>query len=701
PVSALVHPDYREVVAERGRLIQQEGRTPPRDYQRCLRLDGTPFEIEVVSAPILWHGVRASLTVIRDISEQRRSERLEARYALLNENVRDPMLLVRLDGRIVEANPAAVAFYGYSVQELLQREIFDLRPSDPRDAIAEQMQKARREGIFLETVHVRKDGRPIPVEVYARKVSVDDEEMLLSVIRDVSVRKEAENRLRDSEEKWRSIINASPDAIMVVSLDGVIQQASRRVFELWGFDPDRDVLGRSMFDLLVPEDQDRARGTFGSILRGQSQPPALYHGLRKDGRRRAIEVNREVLRDPRGRPTGLVIVLRDVSDRVALEAQLRQAQKMESVGRLAGGIAHDFNNLLQVILGNAQDVLESTPASAPQRGQLLEVLHAGARSAELTRQLLAFARRQDVVPRVVDLNEAVSRALKMLRRLIGEDIELVWKPGPSLWNVKIDPAQVDQALANLASNSRDAIAGVGTLTVSTGNQLLDAAWCRAHDGAEPGEYVRLSVRDDGAGMGPEVQAHLFEPFFTTKGVGQGTGLGLATVYGIVKQGRGFLDVESRPGEGATFTIYLPRTAEAAPGPARQPDGLSTRGNETILVVEDEASILLMLQRALAQLGYTVIAAHSPAEALRAAEEHPGTLHLLLTDVVMPGMNGRQLVERVAQLRPGVRALFMSGHTAEVISQRGVIEEGMPFIQKPFATAALASRIREILGAPGS
>jgi two-component system cell cycle sensor histidine kinase/response regulator CckA len=385
------------------------------------------------------------------------------------------------------------------------------------------------------------------------------------------------------------------------------------------------------------------------------------------------------------------------AEREKLQAQLLQAQKMESVGRLAGGVAHDFNNMLAVIVGRAELALMRIKTSDPLRADLEEIQKAARRSVKLTRQLLAFARKQTVAPKVLDLNDTVSGMLNMLRRLIGEDIDLAWMPGHDLWKVRIDPSQIDQILANLLVNARDAIAGVGKVTIETQNVTFAEAFGADRPGFVLGAHVMLAVSDDGCGMDKKTLTHLFEPFFTTKDVGQGTGLGLATIYGIVKQNDGFINVYSDPGKGTTFTIYFPRYAgkaatEQAEAPAEPPKG---RG-ETMLLVEDEITILKMGKLILEQLGYTVVTAGSPGEAIRQVESHPGEIHMLITDVVMPNMNGWELAERVRAIRPGMKCLFMSGHTANVIAHRGVLYEGVQFIEKPFSLQGLASKVRETL-----
>ncbi len=385
-------------------------------------------------------------------------------------------------------------------------------------------------------------------------------------------------------------------------------------------------------------------------------------------------------------------------ERLVLQSQLMQAQKMESVGRLAGGVAHDFNNMLGVILGHVEMAQDQVDPADPLFEDLTEIRKAAQRSADLTRQLLTFARKQTISPRILDLNETVEGLLKMLRRLIGEDIDLVWRPGNGLWPVKIDPSQVDQILANLTVNARDAIAGLGKISIETDNALLDEEYCADHVGIIPGSYVMLSISDDGCGMDKKVQEHIFEPFFTTKGVGQGTGLGLATTYGIVKQNEGFIYVYSESGQGATFRIYLPRHGSKASPPERQKTTeMVPQGQETILLVEDEPSILHLGKRMLEKLGYRVIAAATPGEALRLAELNSGGIHLLLTDVIMPEMNGRDLARRLLSYYPDLKRLFMSGYTANVIAHHGVLDEGVHFIQKPFSKTELSLKVREALG----
>jgi len=385
------------------------------------------------------------------------------------------------------------------------------------------------------------------------------------------------------------------------------------------------------------------------------------------------------------------------AEKEKLQAQLLQAQKMEAIGKLAGGIAHDFNNMLGVILGHVELALKKMEEDNSLHKTLNKIQEAALRSADLTRQLLAFARKQTISPRVLNLNDTVQGMLNLLLRVIGEDIDLAWEPGRNLSPVKMDPTQIDQILANLCVNARDAISGVGKITIETDHTVFDDAYCAGHIGFLPGEYVMLAVSDNGCGMNSETLSHLFEPFYTTKKLGKGTGLGLATVYGIVKQNNGFINVYSESGQGTTFKIYLPRHAahmDQEPQIPR-PQALA-RGCETILLVEDEPMILEMTTTMLEELGYRVLPAPSPGESIRLAKEHPDQIHLLMTDVVMPEMNGRDLSMYLIKLYPDLKHLFMSGYTANVIAHQGVLDKGVAFIQKPFSLKDLAGMIRKVL-----
>ena len=498
---------------------------------------------------------------------------------------------------------------------------------------------------------------------------------------------------------------ASLDGILVVDDHGKVLSYNRRFVEMWKMTP----------DLLQPEDD---RHLLQYAVRQMANPQSFLDRVTYLYEHRQ-EIDREeiALKDGRvfdrytapifgaeGSYYGRVWYFRDISDkrqaeeaRSKLQTQLIQAQKMESMGRLAGGVAHDFNNMLQAILGHAELALDQLPPDSPLQEDIHEIQAAAQRSSDLTRQLLAFARKQSVVPKVLDLNATVEGMLKMLRRLIGEDIDLVWLPGTSVWPVKMDPSQVDQILANLCVNARDAIEGVGKVTIETGTKTFDKAYCEEHSGAIPGEYVRLSVFDSGCGMDKETLSNIFEPFFTTKGPGEGTGLGLATVYGAVKQNNGNVFVESEPGNGTVFHIYLPRHLDEMPSPPTSAfEETLVKGKGTILLVEDETSILRIATAMLEKLGYRVFPASTPGEAIEMAKAHAREIDLLMTDVVMPEMNGRDLTNMIVFLCPGIKRLFMSGYTADVIAHHGVLDDGVCFLQKPFTIRDLATKVGEAM-----
>jgi nitrogen-specific signal transduction histidine kinase len=401
--------------------------------------------------------------------------------------------------------------------------------------------------------------------------------------------------------------------------------------------------------------------------------------------------------DAQGAVSHFVAVKEDITTQKSLETELLHAQKLESVGRLAGGIAHDFNNMLQAIIGYTALALARVNPSGQLGQDLREIRKAAEHSASLTRQLLAFARRQPINPIALNLNDVVAAVFKMLERLIGEDIELVWRPGDGLWFVKVDPHQIEQVLANLAVNARDAMTGGGTLAIQTSNMVVGKAYYAPHVDVVPGEYVLLEVSDTGSGMEKEVAAHVFEPFYTTKEVGKGTGLGLATAYGIVKQHDGLILLDSTPGQGTTFRILLPRVIEESHD-VQTASGTTApvSGNETVLVVEDEPAILDIAKRVLEENGYTVFAAQTTKEALALWDEHSGQIDLLITDVVMPGMSGKELKESFTSRKPGLKYLYISGYTADLLANRGVLNEGVHFLQKPFDVQVFVKQVRHVL-----
>jgi len=519
------------------------------------------------------------------------------------------------------------------------------------------------------------------------------------VLRDITERKTAEETLRLSEREKALILNASIEMFVYYDLDLRIQWANRAAGESVGRRVE-DLVGMNCYELWHQRMEPCLNCPV--ILARETGKSHKTEIATPDGRHWFIR-GYPVL-DEKGQVIALVEFGQDITERKQSEAEreklqeeLLQSQKMESIGRLAGGVAHDFNNMLGVIIGHSEMALEQIPPDDAVQEDLKEILSAARRSADLTRQLLAFARKQTISPIVLDLNETVEGMLKMLRRLIGEDIHLIWLPQGGLWQTLIDPAQIDQILANLCVNARDAIDGIGKITIETGNLTLDETFCADHAESTPGDYVLLAVSDSGCGMDKETLGKLFEPFFTTKGVGTGTGLGLATIYGIVKQNHGFINPYSEPDQGTTFKIYLPRyTGKTVQKSIDSAEEADRGGPETILLVEDEPSILKLGKKVLERLGYRVLAASTPGKAIGIAEHFSEKIHLLMTDVIMPEMNGRDLASRLKSSHPGMKRLFMSGYTANVIAHHGVLEKGIHFIQKPFSRSEVAAKVREAL-----
>jgi PAS domain S-box-containing protein len=526
---------------------------------------------------------------------------------------------------------------------------------------------------------------------------------------DILQRQKTEARLRASEERFRSFVENANDIVFSLSPGGVLTYVSPNVEELLGYTV-RELEGREFQSIVHPEDMPACQAALERVMAGAKISGIEYRIRHRNGDWHWQMTNAAPVRNAEGQLVGLGIarditaLKADAAERAVLQDQLVQLQKIESVGRLAGGVAHDFNNMLQVILGHVELAMERNAAGQSARDDLLEIRKAAERSSGLTRQLLAFARKQTVAPRILDLNDTIHGMLQMLRRLIGENINLSWRPGDGLGPVRMDPSQIDQILANLCVNARDAVAGAapGSIAIETTAESFTPEHCAVHPAHLPGDYIRLSVSDNGCGMDKEVLGKLFEPFFTTKPVGAGTGLGLSTVYGIVKQNHGFIDVASKPGQGTTFHVYLPRHSETppkpAPAPARTPAGTA---RETILLVEDDPAILAISRTMLERLAYRVVGAQSPDEAMRLARDHAGPIHLLMTDVVMPGMNGHDLAARLLDPHPYIKRLYMSGYTADVIAHHGILDEGIHFIQKPFTLAELEAKVRETLDDPGS
>jgi PAS domain S-box-containing protein len=626
--------------------------------------------------------------------------RAKKEWELTFDVVPDPVFFVDDQCRIQRANRAAAALLGLEPSQLIDKYCYEVLhdraeplPGSPFQRMLMTGKEERRD------LEVARLGKVFDVTVSPLFDASGTAYGSVHVLRDITDRKREEEALRRSEASYRSLILGATYGIFRCDVDGKFLAVNPALVAMLGYESEADLLAANMVrDVNWDPDQ-------GARLLQQYRQRGRVDGIeaqwrRKDGTPIPVRLSGRTVLDEHGALEGCEIIAEDVSERWRLEEQLRQAQKMEAVGRLAGGVAHDFNNLLTIITGYSQLLLDRLGPDDLLRGHVNEVLNAGNRAASLTRQLLAFSRRQVLQLQVLDLNTVVANIDKMLRRLIGEDVELVTHLGPALGRVKADPGQIEQLIMNLAMNARDAMPQGGKLIIETANVELDEAYARDHVAATPGPYVMLAMSDTGIGMDKETQAHIFEPFFTTKEKGKGTGLGLATAYGIVKQSGGDIWLYSEPDQGTAFKIYLPRVEEAAqPVEAISTGAPLSGGSETILLVEDEEGVRDLAGRILELKGYKVITASNPTEAAQVCERHEGPIHLLLTDVIMPTMSGRQLAEHVAFLRPGLKVLYMSGYTGNAIVPHGILEEGIPFLQKPFTPDSLTHKVREVLDAP--
>ena len=663
--------------------------------------DYTETDISAITrlADVAWeiaHRLRAELA-LRDSEE-----RLER---IFNSSSNGMAFTEPSSGKILDVNDKWVRESGFSRTDAIGKTAEELGMWASKEEREAAVAILKRDGHLqeLEATLVSR-GTKRQFELNAEFMELRRGRFLLWELRDITERKQAETALRESEERYRAGFMTGLDAIFWATLhDGKILEVNPVFETVFGY-PREEVIGRTSLELgLYCEPSDRAR------MVAELQDNSFVRDLelkarKKDGH--IIIISLSVSKVLKSDQQFIYGVIRDITDRTLAEeetakltSQLQQAQKMESVGRLAGGVAHDFNNMLGVILGYSEMALEKVDPTDSLHGDLVNIRTSAQRSADLTRQLLAFARKQTVAPKVLNLNDTVVGMLKMVRRLIGEDVKLEWRPGENLWPVKIDPTQIDQILANLCVNARDAIANVGSITIETGTKVVSVDGTAKPMGTVRGDYVWLAVGDDGCGMDSATLSRLFEPFFTTKEVGKGTGLGLATVYGIVKQNNGFIDLHSELGQGTVLTIYLPRHVDKNVHERTGPTSVTTEpGLETILLVEDEAPLLEVTQRIQEKRGYKVAAASTPGQALQLAREHAGTIDLLITDVVMPEMNGLDLAKNFLSLYPLARCLFMSGYTADVIAHQGVLDESVSFIQKPFSAKDLAEVVRNVLDA---
>ncbi len=705
----LIHPESRDDLVRYHHEVESERKRFDFEYRIIKHNTGEvrwvhglgELEYDHLSNPIRMTGT------IQDITERKKAEdslrENEETYRTIFENTGTSMLLIENDMTISKANNQFIRNTGMSQNDIGIKKWTDLAHPDDRELMSKQHTLRRTSpGSGLSAYEVRYV--TLQGELHYALLNIQlipgTQRSVASLI-DITRRREAEKKLKASEEKFRNLAESSPLAIMLHQGDNWIY-ANHSATVISGY-TEEELYNLHFWDFVHPDYKDLIIQTGRNRQVGKDVPKAYeFKIITKNGEEKWVSLTGSRIQYE-DKPTALIAVI-DISERKrseeeksVLEKQLQQAQKMESIGRLAGGVAHDFNNMLGVIIGHTDLALMQSDPTHRLHSNLTEIRKAAERSADLTRQLLAFARKQTISPKILDLNETVSGMLNMLCRLIGEDIHLLWEPSPALWEVKMDPSQIDQILVNLCINGRDAIDGVGKMTIETGNSVLDESYGTTHAGFTPGEYVRISVSDNGCGMDRETLSQIFEPFFTTKGVNKGTGLGLATVYGAVKQNNGYINAYSEPGHGSTFTIYLPRHKGKFEH-VRKKGVVETVpvGHETILLVEDEPAILEVTTMILEIQGYKVLTAGTPGEAIDLAKTYSGMIHLLLTDVVMPEMNGRELAKNLLSMYPDLKRLFMSGYTANVIAHHGVLDEGVHFIQKPFSSKELSEKIREAL-----
>ena len=670
---------------------------------------GKPYDIEhrlIVNGKVKWVREKAVLEFnendecvggigfTQDITEQKLDkEEIREKEAHTRSILRAAPtgIGVVCDRVIQQVNNRLCEMVGYSKDELLGQNARLLYLSDEEFEWVGREKYAQIQKMGTGTVETRfqrKGGKVINVLLSSTPIHPDDLSVGVTFTAlDITERKKTEKALRESEYRFRSMMEAITDAIYICSQDLEIEYMNQVMIDRLGY----DATGKQCYKSIHGLNARCGWCQFSDPKQKKFNDVEIKSPL--DGRFYLVSQSPIVHSDA---GISKLTIYKDVDEVKRTERQLRQAQKMEAVGRLAGGVAHDFNNMLSVILGNSEILLEDVGPDQLIYENVKEIKKAGKRSADITRQLLAFARKQAIAPRVLDLNKAIAGTLKMVQRLIGEDINIEWLPGESIWPVKIDPSQLDQILTNLSVNARDAIADVGTLTIETGNEIFDELYCSDHPGFVPGDFVQIVVSDTGCGMEQETMKNIFEPFFTTKAKDKGTGLGLATVYGIAKQNGGFINVYTEKDEGTSFKIYFPRYHTAYEEVSENSaDGPNFKGSETILLVEDEPSILKMASMMLKRLGYTVIAANLPGEAISLARAHKD-IHLLMTDVIMPEMNGRNLAKNILSIHPKLKCLYMSGYTANVIAHHGVLDEDINFIQKPFSRHDLSAKVREIL-----
>ncbi|MBI5575364.1 MAG: PAS domain S-box protein [Deltaproteobacteria bacterium] len=709
----LIHPDdfervkqvFREAVRQRRKVLRVEYRVLHRDGIARWVADRRQLIYDEEGNFSYVDGLLLDVTERKEAEEKQRE--IERRFKVIADTAPDAIISADSRGRIVFVNPGGLNMFGYDGESLAGRELTLLIPERYRSAHEKGMARflatgePRVIGRTIELHGLRKDGTEFPLELSLATWNTGEGVFFTGIIRDITARKTAEEEIHATYSKLHSLVEASPVSITAVSKDGITTMWNPMAEKVFGWSRE-EAMGR--FLPIIPEDKKEEFREFqGRTVREGGISGVETRRLRKDGTLVDVRLSTAPMRDSLGNIVGMVGILEDISGRKRMEQalheseeQLRQSQKIEAVGRLAGGVAHDFNNLLTAIRGYSDLLLMKLEAGSNLRGEVEEIQKAGERASSLTRQLLAFSRKQVLQPKVLDLNAVVDNMNGMLRRLIGEDIDLVTGLRPALWSVKVDPGQIEQVIMNLAVNARDAMPRGGKVTIETDNVTLDDAYVKRHPFFKAGEYAILAISDTGEGMSDVVKKRLFEPFFTTKEKGKGTGLGLSTVYGIVKQSGGYIRVDSELGKGTAFKVYFPRVCMPADTKKDKRESKLQPGSECVLLVEDEDVVRSLIKTVLTEHGYTVLAAADGAEALKIGREYSGPIDLILTDVVMPNMGGRQAADSLAPHRPGIKVLYISGYTDDAIVSHGVLEAGIAFLQKPFTPHSLLRKVREVL-----
>ena len=682
-----------------------------------IEIPGKNLWIKVTVDPLIDKSgrVAGAIHYLTDITSMKNAERTAVlqteRLVSLMNNVPGVVYRGLRDWSLVFIGADVTRITGYTPEEFLSgavtwREFIHPEDIDFVKQIFREAVREKRQVLRVEYRALHKDGS-IRWLADRRQLIYDAEGNFAYVdglLLEITDRKRSEEKLRATYEKFQAVVGASPLAIVALTPEGNVTMWNSAAERMTGW-TEEEALG-SLLPIVPEEKKGEFRALLGRAVGSESLSGVEVRRQKRDGSPIDVSIWTSPLRDDHGKVVGVMAFLADITERKQMEEtlhkseeHLRQSQKIEVVGRLAGGIAHDFNNLLTAIRGYSDLLLHRINSSSPLRRDVEEIRKAGERASSLTRQLLAFSRKQVLQPKVLDLNAVVAGMDRMLRRLIGEDIDLVAVLKPRLWNVQVDPGQVEQVIMNIVVNARDAMRKGGKVTIETANVDLDDRYVRRHEVVKPGEYVLLAISDTGMGMDEEMKSHLFEPFYTTKEKGKGTGLGLSTVYGIVKQSGGYIWVYSEVGKGATFKVYFPRFESADVETKKEgPSDSVPRGLETVLVVEDEEVVRELVRSILEGNGYTVLAASNGIEAQNVGRSHPAPIHLIVMDVVMPKMGGREAAESLAPHLPGVKVLYMSGYTDEAIVHHGVLEPGIPFLEKPFTPEALLRKVRQVLDA---